>query len=64
MKIVAKDNFDRDYIPDQLVAENVNEFMGNRIVNLLNSTVQDDSPTYYFLEEDDYELLTIENIYC
>lgn len=63
MKIIARDNFNRDYIPDWLVAENVNEHMGSKIVNLLNESEGGNSPNYYDLVDDDYELLTLQDIY-
>lgn len=63
MKIICVDNYDVGNVPDKLVAENVNDYYGKRIVKMLNSYEPRDSAYYYRLVEDDYELLTIEAIY-
>ncbi|MCA1021545.1 hypothetical protein [Halobacillus litoralis] len=56
MKIINKDNFGRETEPDYLVAENVNERNGKRIVWLLNQDEPENTPNYYVLVEDDYRL--------
>lgn len=56
MKIIAKDNFDRDNVSDILIAENVNEFNANHIAKLLNDSEGAMSPYYYKAVEDDYKL--------
>lgn len=60
MKIIAKDNFDRDYIDEYLLCENINSYHGKRIVEFLNSRSHDNSPHYFELKEDDYELYKFE----
>lgn len=62
MKIIAIDNYDRDYIPDTLIAESVNEHLGKDIVEFLNRK-HGNGGDYYILVDDDYKLLTIEDIY-
>jgi hypothetical protein len=56
MKIIATDNFSRDYVSDYLVCENVNEGYGNMIVDILNRRNGDDGPRYYRLVPNDHEL--------
>ncbi len=57
MKIVQVDNFDRDYISDTLIAENVNKHFGEFLVKALNEKYsRGDSAEYYRLEPDDYKL--------
>lgn len=56
MKIIAVDNFAREYIADTLIAENVNEYMGKRIVDLLNDKENEHSQDFYRLVPDDYVL--------
>lgn len=53
MKLIARDNFARDYISDILIAENVNEYYGKSIMKALNT---DYSNKYVDLVEDDYVL--------
>lgn len=54
MKIIAVDNFDRDEIPNVLVAENVNKYWGDKIVTSLNYMEGTDlNAQYYFLLVDD-----------
>lgn len=59
MKIIAIDNFDRDWVSDILVCENVNEYYGKKIVDYLNKEVGD-SQNFYILKEDDYKLYVYE----
>jgi hypothetical protein len=62
MKIIQIDNFDRDYISDVLVCENVNEYYGKKILDfLIKSLSNDTGQNYYRLVEDDYKLYTFEN---
>lgn len=57
MKIVTKDNFDRDLFAEQVVAENVNEFFGRELVNTWNEKYwTNESDIYLELVEDDYKL--------
>jgi hypothetical protein len=55
MKIVEKDNTGGDYYTERTIAENVNSYFGNLFVKYLNRNT-DNSPDYYVLENDDYEL--------
>ncbi len=60
MKIVATDNFNREYVSDVLIAENVSETWAKTIVKLLNThcggldaqehfvAYPDDKPLYKF----------------
>lgn len=52
MKIIQVDNYCRDSVADVLIAENVNEYFGNMIVDLLNEKTNQ----YFILEKDDYRL--------
>lgn len=57
MKIICKDNFDRESVSDQLVCESVNEFYGSKIVDFLNDRFSGDhSPNFYKLVDDNYRL--------
>jgi len=55
MKIVCIDNYNRDYIDDILVAENVTESFSERIVTLLNKN-QSYSDEWFISVSDDYQL--------
>jgi len=39
MKIISKSNFDNEFVNDVLVCDNVNQYFGQKIVDLLNSPV-------------------------
>jgi hypothetical protein len=54
MKIVLKDNFNRESVADFLVADRVNQYFGEIIVKHLNAIASDSE--YFALEADDYEL--------
>lgn len=58
MKIIAVDNFDRDEIPNVLVAENVNKYWGDKIVTSLNYMEGTDlnAQHYFLLVDDDHKL--------
>jgi hypothetical protein len=57
MKIVTKDNFSRDLFTEQVVAENVNRYIGEQLVNSWNDKHWDERSDYYLeLVEDDYVL--------
>jgi len=57
MKIIQVDNFDREAISDELIAENVPYFWGVRITNWLNETFSGEtSPDYFRLVPDNYVL--------
>ena len=56
MKIIKIDNFGREYISDQLIAENVVDFYAKIIVEALNKRCHDNSPDYFIVVADDYEL--------
>lgn len=57
MKIITKDNFDRDLFIEMVVAENVNEVMGKQLVEQWNNKYWNDNSDFYLkLVEDDYKL--------
>ncbi len=56
MKIIRVDNFDRNYISDGLIAENVNEFFAKLIVKLLNKHTGEHSQDYFKAVSDDHKL--------
>lgn len=61
MKIIQIDNFNRDYISDVLVAENLSQYYGKMILGLLiKYNTSESSPHYYRLVEDDYKLFVFE----
>lgn len=57
MKIIWKDNFDRDLYTEIVVAENVDETVGKELVKLHNDRYWNgQSDSYLALVEDDYVL--------
>lgn len=57
MKIITKDNFSRDLFTEQVVAENVNKYIGEQLVKQWNEKHWNEQSDYYLeLVEDDYEL--------
>ncbi len=53
MKIVGRDNYNRESVAETLIVENVNEHFGEMIVNFLNRTSDCE---FYSLEENDHRL--------
>ena len=47
MKIIQTDNFDRDDIGDQLLADNVSKYWAERIVTLLNDKYSGSVTDFY-----------------
>jgi len=61
MKIVGRSNYDKETVSDVLIAENVGEFYGERIVSFLNGKYSgDNDPYFFFLMPDDYKLYMYE----
>jgi hypothetical protein len=61
MKIIIVDNFDRESSSDTLVAENINKYWGEKVVDFLNNKFSgDDSPSYFKLVEDGHKLYIFE----
>ena len=60
MKIICVDNFGRDFVSDQLIAENVNPYVGAKMVTLLNKAEGSNSPNFYRCVDDDYKLRKFE----
>jgi hypothetical protein len=61
MKIICVDNFARETHDDTLVCENVSEYYGKILVDLLNDKLSGEhSSDYYKLVEDDYKLYKYE----
>jgi hypothetical protein len=57
MKIIASYNFNRESKSDVLIAENLNRFWANAIVQLLNRKYSGDDAAFIFKAvEDDYKL--------
>jgi hypothetical protein len=56
LKIIAVDNFGREYIADKIIADNVSEYWGKYIVDLLNDKQHKNSQDYFRLVSDDYVL--------
>lgn len=58
MKIVTQDNFDKDYFQQEVIAENVSEYLGEQMVRAWNNRYWDGNSQYYLsLEKDDYKIL-------
>lgn len=62
MKIIAIDNLYRDYIPDKLIIQLplLKPKDAKTIVDILNDSSGDDSPYFYKVVSDNYELRKIE----
>lgn len=61
MKIIAADNFDRDHVADELIAENVPIFYAQKIVDYLNIRFSgDNAQRIYKVVLPDYKLHTVE----
>jgi len=57
MKIINKDNFNRESMSDSVVAENVPDFYADTITEALNNKFGGERSTDYFLAvQDDYEI--------
>lgn len=61
MKIIQSDNFNRDEVSEQLIAENVPEFWAEKIAKLLNEKYSGDGSSFYCsVKPDDHQLYTWE----
>jgi hypothetical protein len=61
MKLILIDNFGRDCISEQLVAENVSSYWANRIQAWADSHWNSsENPQYLTVRPDDYELYKFE----
>ena len=56
MKIVNVDNLNRESTADTLVAENINEYWGKKVVELLNDDTHYQSNDYFKLVENNHVL--------
>lgn len=58
MKVIAIDNFGRDYVSDVLIGENLSELDANLLASDKNQEYgdSDNAPYYYKVVEDDYKL--------
>ena len=58
MKIIQRDNYNRETVSDVLVAENIqSDRYGEMLVQYLNDRFSGPgSPNFYTLEQDDYKL--------
>lgn len=60
MKIICTDNYDRDYIPDRLIADNVPDYWAEKIVKFLNENIDSDGRDYFRAVPHNYELKKVE----
>lgn len=56
MKIIGISNHDLDNVSDILIADNVNKYYGNKIIQYLQDATTDNDRYYPKLVDDDYEL--------
>ena len=56
MKIIARDNYNRDDRSETLVDENVAEYYAKLVAKLLNAYEPEDTPNYYVAMPDDFKL--------
>lgn len=56
MKIIRKDNFDREYVDDLVIAENIDKIYGKVIVDFLNKKFSGPTASiFFFLAPNDYK---------
>ena len=61
MKLIKTDNFDRDYIPDTLIAGHIpNTYWAEKLATMLNDLAGTSSPDYFRAVTDDYVLKEFE----
>ena len=60
MKVIGIDNFDRDYISDILIEENLSEREAFDMVSSHNENMRSYDPWYYRAVADDYKLRVFE----
>jgi hypothetical protein len=56
MKIIRVDNYNRDFVPDKLIASDVEKYYGKIIVDRLNKIEGETTPYFFRLVKDDYKL--------
>ena len=56
MKIIATDNYDRDYISDELIAFNLSKKEAKRKADKMNKKTGEHSPIFYRIVPNDYKL--------
>jgi hypothetical protein len=56
MKIIARDNRDRDYISDKLIAENLSQKDAETVLDALNKGASDSSDWFFEIVPDDHKL--------
>ncbi len=60
MKIILTDNFNRDYIPDRLIADNMAKYWAEHIVKLLNKETDPDGQDYFRAVPHNFKLNEVE----
>lgn len=63
MKIIAKDNLNRETVSDTLVCENIHHGYGVSIVDLWNNEMCKSTDKFFVLVKDDYKLYDSSVIY-
>ncbi len=56
MKVIAIDNFGEESVSDRIIKESVTKEDGEKIVGDYNKKLHVNSPWFYVLVEDNYEL--------
>ncbi len=59
-KVIAIDNYDRQHISDQLIADNMTETEANVKASAMNAKTSDDYWWYYKAVPQDYKLYTFD----
>lgn len=60
MKLICKDNFNRETISDSIIAENVDEYWAAEIKSALNDRLGENSPVFIDAVPEDYKLYKYE----
>lgn len=60
MKVICVDNFNRDWMPDQLIKENLTPIEAEALAKKKNRKEGKYTDIYYRAVEDDYELYEFE----
>ena len=61
MKVIRTDNYDREWMPQHLVKENLTEVEAKDIADKLNNLEEEVTEDFYMVVPNDYRLTTSEN---
>lgn len=59
-KVIAIDNFNRDYVADRLIVDNISKDQAELVVTELNKYTSGSSSEYYVFKPQDYKLKEVD----